>query len=288
MRMFAPILSLGLSLALCVGDAALAAQTPANPAPRNELGVAFNNVSLEVPDFDAHVRFWTSLGGVRREQPAAPGAPANAAAERFTFIEFPDMMITVRDGKGAGGTVGSVINHIGFQVPDTTQAVGRFQAAGLTVEKGAVPGQAFVTAPGDIRIEILQDPTLTVPIRGHHVHFFNAAPLETQAWYAKTFGAVPGKRAIFDAADITASKTVMNLTFSASTEPVAPTKGRALDHIGFMVNGLPAFLNKLQAQGVQVDTPMQLVANGRAGIAFILDPWGTRIQLIDQNPGPAR
>ena len=34
----------------------------------------------------------------------------------------------------------------------------------------------------------------------HHIHFNSPAALEMQAWYAKTFGAVPGKRGQFDAA----------------------------------------------------------------------------------------
>ncbi len=256
------------------------AQTP--PASRNAQGVAFSQVSLEVPDFDAQVKFWTALGGSRLKIQAPPQSGMRAA--RFAIIDFPDMAIAIREGQGKGGTVGSAINHIGFQVPDTMQAASRYNAAGLKVEVGGAPNQAFVTGPDAIRVEILQDPTLKVPIRGHHIHFFNASPLEIQAWYAKLFGAVPGKRGNFDAANITASSTVMNLTFSKG-DPGAPTKGRALDHLTFNVEGLPAFVARLEAERVQIEQPLKIQENGRTGTAVVIDPWGTRIELIDQRAG---
>lgn len=236
----------------------------------------FNHVSIEVANFDREVAFWEAVGGTRQ----TPN-PAN----RFTILQFPDMNITVREGRGTGGTVGSVINHIGFQVKSTPEAMARFQAAGLRTEAGGFPGQGWLMSPSDVRVEILQDPALTQPIRGHHVHFNNVEPLPQQAWYAKVFGAVPGKRGNFDAANVAASNTVMNLTFTGVDGATAPTKGRAADHIAFNVNGLAAFLRGLEAQGVTVDQPLTMQANGRTGIAFIVDPWGTRIELIDQNAG---
>jgi catechol 2,3-dioxygenase-like lactoylglutathione lyase family enzyme len=177
------------------------------------------------------------------------------------------------------------VNHIGFQVKSTAEAMARFQAAGLRTEPGGFPGQGWLMSPSDVRVEILQDPNLAIPIRGHHVHFNNADPLAQQAWYAKVFGAEPGKRGNFDAANITASSTVMNLTFTGVEAATVPTKGRAADHIAFSVDNLAAFLRGLQGQNVTIDQPLAMQANGRTGIAFIVDPWGARIELIDQNAG---
>ena len=88
--------------------------------------------------------------------------------------------------------------------------------------------------PDDARVEILEDTAISEPIRMHHLHWNVVAVPEKQAWYAKHFGAVPGKRGQFDAADLPG----VNLTF-AKVEMVNPgTKGRALDHIGFEVRGL--------------------------------------------------
>jgi hypothetical protein len=180
------------------------------------------------------------------------------------------------------------VNHIGFQVKNTQEAMMRFQAAGLKTEPGGFPGQGWLVSPSEVRVEILQDPNLQPAIRGHHVHFNNADPLAMQAWYAKVFGAVPGKRGNFDAADITASSTVMNLTFTKSDMPVAPTKGRAANHIAFSITKLADYMMSPQMQGVQIDQPFAIQANGRTGLAFVVDPWGTRIELIDENAGPGR
>jgi catechol 2,3-dioxygenase-like lactoylglutathione lyase family enzyme len=95
-----------------------------------------------------------------------------------------------------------------------------------------------------------------------------------QAWYAKTFGAKPGMRGQFQADDIPG----VNLTFTKSDSATMPTKGRALDHIGFEVKHLEAFCKKLEASGIKLDRPYGKLPSG-VGIAFITDPWGTQIEL---------
>ena len=95
-----------------------------------------------------------------------------------------------------------------------------------------------------------------------------------QAWYARTFGAKPGMRLQFQAADIPG----VNLSWAKSDTTMAPTKGRALDHIGFEVKNLEAFCKKLEAGGMKLDRPYSKTPAG-VGIAFITDPWGTQIEL---------
>ncbi len=73
----------------------------------------------------------------------------------------------------------------------------------------------------------------------------------------------------------------MNLTFSQATGPVAPTKGRALDHIGFEVKDLEAFCKKLEAAGVKFDMPYRKIPALGLSIAFLTDPWGTYIELTE-------
>ncbi len=68
------------------------------------------------------------------------------------------------------------------------------------------------------------------------------------------------------------------------TTPTVTTKGRSLDHIGFDVKDLEAFMKKLEAAGVKVDRPYTKVTNG-AAFAFIYDPWGTYIELFER-PNP--
>jgi catechol 2,3-dioxygenase-like lactoylglutathione lyase family enzyme len=53
-----------------------------------------------------------------------------------------------------------------------------------------------------------------------------------------------------------------------------------LDHIGFEVAGLEAFVADLEAKGVQFDVPYRKTADG-VGLAFLVDPWGTYIELTE-------
>jgi catechol 2,3-dioxygenase-like lactoylglutathione lyase family enzyme len=242
----------------------------AQVAKGNDAGVSMGHVHFLVPDVEAAKTFWTAMGGV-------PGklGPNDV-------FKFPGVLILVRKGDGTTPTVGSVVGHIGFHVPDTTAALARWKAAGLNTEVGQNPGQGFVWTPDKLlRVEILEDKTQTVPIAFHHVHFYIADTagssnvLEMQSWYAKMFGAKPGKRGQFDAADIPGA----NLTFTKSDTPTVPTKGRMLDHIGFEIVGLEAFCKKAEANGLKFDMPYTKRPDLGIALAFITDPWGTYIEL---------
>jgi catechol 2,3-dioxygenase-like lactoylglutathione lyase family enzyme len=135
----------------------------------------------------------------------------------------------------------------------------------------------MVTGPDGIKVELSVDPSATTPIRFHHIHFYTADPVAIQAWYAEKFGAKPGKRAVWEAGDIPGA----NLTFAKATAEVAPTAGRAFDHIGFEVHDLESFCKKLEASGVKFDTPYRKVPQLNIALAFLTDPWGTRIELTE-------
>jgi catechol 2,3-dioxygenase-like lactoylglutathione lyase family enzyme/predicted enzyme related to lactoylglutathione lyase len=242
----------------------------AQVAKGNDAGVSMGHVHFLVPDVEAAKTFWTAMGGV-------PGklGPNDV-------FKFPGVLILVRKGDGTTPTVGSVVGHIGFHVPDTTAALARWKAAGLNTEVGQNPGQGFVWTPDKLlRVEILEDKTQTVPIAFHHVHFYIAESagssnvLEMQSWYVKMFGAKPGKRGQFDAADIPGA----NLTFTKSDTPTVGTKGRMLDHIGFEIVGLEAFCKKAEANGLKFDMPYTKRPDLGIALAFITDPWGTYIEL---------
>jgi len=49
---------------------------------------------------------------------------------------------------------------------------------------------------------------------------------------------------------------------------------------------LEAFAKKLEAQGIQLDEAIRLAPNGTTKVAYMTDPWGTRIELT-QNLAPS-
>ena len=136
---------------------------------------------------------------------------------------------------------------------------------------------AFALAPDDVKVELVQVATQTVPITLHHVHFFHPQNSEMRDWYAKIFGAKPRETPNFAAADLPG----VALNFTKSPEPVAGTQGRALDHIGFEVKNLEAFTKKLEADGIKLEAAYRKVPALNIAIAFIKDPWGTYIELTE-------
>lgn len=241
-------------------------------AAPNEEGVAMGHVHLVVSDMEAAKKFWATLGGE-----VTTFGP-------FAMIKFPGALVLLRQGEPTGPAAGSTVNHVAFQVPNLAQALDRWHAAGIKSEPGPNPLQAYVIAPdGLLRVEISEIPGVTVPIAFHHVHFFvdDKGPgsangvLEMQSWYARTFGAKPGKRMHFDAADVPGA----NLTFSKSPAPTSGTDGRSVDHISFEIADLPAFLRKLEAAGVKLDVPFTERPDLGINYAFFTDPWGTKIEL---------
>ena len=242
--------------------------------PPNETGVTMGHWHLNTRHVEANKKIFVAMGG------------AAIKAGNFEVVRFPGVLVYLHLAEGAqppaGGTVGSVVNHVGFIVQSVQESVGRWKAAGVTVLPGndGRTDQAFVMTPDELRIEILEDKNQKFPIRHHHVHFNvpESAIPAIQAWYAKTFGAKPGMRGQNQAADIPG----VNLTFSKADGPAGTTKGRVLDHIGFDVKNLEVFCKKLEASGIKLERPYTKNPQTGGALAFIYDPWGTYIELNER------
>ena len=73
----------------------------------------------------------------------------------------------------------------------------------------------------------------------------------------------------------------VNLSFSPSADPRSPTRGRALDHIGFEVDDLEAFVASLESNGINLEAPVRLIPDTNWKVAFLTDPWGMYIELTE-------
>ena len=266
MKAFVSMLLLPWSLA--------AGPTFAQAYPPNEAGVTMGHWHLNSQQVEANKKLFVALGGTAIK----PGD--------FEIVRFPGVAVFLHQGPGTppptGGTEGTVINHVGFIVPNVAEAVAKWKAAGVAVAPGneGRTDQAWIMTGEGLKVEILEAKSQTIPIQHHHVHFYVAESVipEMQAWYAKHFGAKPGKRGRNQAADVPGA----NLTFTKSDKPTIPTRGRHLDHVGFDVKDLVAFAKKLEAAGVPLERQIVARPDG-SKLAFIKDPWGTRIELNERS-----
>lgn len=243
---------------------------------------------LNVSDTDAHMRFWVdTLGG-----------KAGTFAGRAPIAMFPNALVFLREQDPTGGSIGSTVDHVGFSVPDLRAVVDRLVAAGyemITEESsppnaelvdgvrilgnGPVSAIAFVLGPDEVKVEVLERRGQEEPIVSDHIHFFGDEQQQMREWYADVFGAAvrSGQNPAFISADLPG----LALNFSATEAARAGTAGRVIDHIGFEIENLEAFVAGLEANGIELDMPYREIPDLGLALAFLTDPWGTYIELTE-------
>jgi catechol 2,3-dioxygenase-like lactoylglutathione lyase family enzyme len=259
-----------------------AATASAQLAPFNDAGLTMGHWHIATKDVAAEEKVFLAMGG----KLYMPGGQP--------LIGFPGVYISLilNNEKGDGGTVGSVVNHVGFIVDNVQKRTAEWKAKGVNVlPGGALPNgggtrldQAFVETPDGVRMEILEDKTQTVPIRNEHIHMaLPAAEIPmAAAWYAKTFGGVVATRNNAPVVNLPG----VQIRFNTADTKQAPTRGRVFDHFGFDVKDHPAFVKRLEAQGIKLDQPVGKGSTGNT-ITYITDPWGARIEIVQRLPvGP--
>jgi catechol 2,3-dioxygenase-like lactoylglutathione lyase family enzyme len=243
-----------------------ATNSVAHLAAPNAAGVAMGHVHVKSRDMAAERKLWVDvLGGI-------PGQLGPMETARFA-----GGLVLYEPGEPGAGTAGSVLNHVGFAVRELKAVLAKVRAAGFRIESES-DDAAFFFGPDEIRLEVMAKPELEAPTAYHHLHFAARSGAAFQEWYAKTLDAVSGTRAGFDTSDLPG----INLTYTATpTGDIAGTRGRSVDHLGFEVRGLEAFVKKLQAQGVEFDVPYTNIAELGVALAYLYDPFGTYLELTE-------
>jgi catechol 2,3-dioxygenase-like lactoylglutathione lyase family enzyme len=253
------------------------------PAP-NEAGVTMGHVHLNVRDIEASKKFYLGLGGT------------SAKLGSMEVIKFPGVLFILRKADPTNGMEGSAVNHIGFVEKDGEGQMARMKEQGVKIASNGMDWRGgYVYSPEGVKIELIPRPTLAVALQFDQVHFFVADPFpgggsawsQLQTWYTKIFGAEtrttvlsPPSAGNFASAPMSASVLAgVNFRFSKVDAKTMPTRGRAMDHIGFEVKNLEAFCKQLEAKGVKLDVPYSYRKEEGIGIAFVTDPMGTYIEL---------
>jgi len=242
----------------------------------NDAGVTLGQIHLIVRDVEAQKTFWTSMIGGKLVK--------NGPME---MIEFPGVYLTFSQGEPSGPAAGSVIDHFGFIFKDVPGMIAKWKANHLLVSQVGNPLQGSVHAPEDaVLLEFFQDDKQDVPVRMDHFHMFITDVPAIQDWYKKAFGGVPGQRARVARPGWVDCDFVPggNLSFVDQHKKLAPTKGRAVDHLGFELRNIDQFVRKLEANGIRLDEPVRQVPGTKIKSAFLTDPWGTFIEVTEGLP----
>jgi len=247
--------------------------------------VVYGHHHINASDIDAHERFWIDGLG---------GRAATIGTASTEVVAFPNVLVLLAGRAPTGGTKGTVVNHVGFEVRDIRATVGRLRSLGFRmITRDELPasydvtddlGQraggnviAFVMGPDETKVEMIENQSIGPDIQLHHIHWNVPDGEAMQAWYVEHFGATPGTRI----GQPTGELPGVNLTFGPTSDPVVPTRGRALDHIGFEVQDLRGMIARLESRGVTMDRGYTEVASMGIAIAFLTDPWGTYIELTE-------
>lgn len=233
----------------------------------NSAGVSMGHLHVITRNPDAHRKIWIETLGA-----------AAVKIGPMPFAKVPGVLIGFRDGDSNGGTEGSIVDHLGFLVRDLDATKAKLVGAGVKIAREMPETrQFFAMFPDNVKVEFSEDKKLDVPLKHHHIHFASHQIDAMRAWYAKIFGAVPGMRGKFKAADVPG----VNLSWNPADKATLPTAGRAMDHIGFEVRNLKAFSQKLISEGIKFDTPPTDRPDLGLTIAFLTDPWGAKIELTE-------
>jgi hypothetical protein len=176
-------------------------------------------------------------------------------------------------------TKGRVLDHIAFSVPKLDAALARVKTGGYPVNsRGSSPrASALVMAPDKLQVELVEVKGQRAPVAMHHVHFNGPENIVMQTWYGTVLKVKPKA---YTGQTVSFSVPGAQLEFTRTREEMAPTKGRVLDHIGFEVDNMDLFVDRLEDIGAPLSAPQRMPGLSYPA-ALLTDPWGTTIELTE-------
>ena len=192
-------------------------------------------------------------------------------------VYYGDLGVIFFEREPTGGSVGTGVDHVGFSMENVEEAIanivsdGGIQLGDLVEFSGMTIG--FVEDPWGTKIELIDDPDL----RGtHHLHLSSPNPASTLEWSAENFGVASEQwKGVLPAIDY---GNIWLMVAQAQGE-VAPTEGRAFDHLGWKFDDLTVAKEMLEGNGVEFTIEPRPYRDIR--ISFVQGPDGVRIELVE-------
>jgi lactoylglutathione lyase len=110
-----------------------------------------------------------------------------------------------------------------------------------------------------------------------NVHIRVLDPEQAAAWYVRALGATLSKPPAEGTAQVTFGPNVITITKGTAVQSSA---GTLIDHIGLSFSDLDAAVKKAEAAGAKVTTTPR-ESPGIFKYAYIEDPWGVRIEMVE-------
>jgi catechol 2,3-dioxygenase-like lactoylglutathione lyase family enzyme len=223
-------------------------------APFNEKGVTIGHVHYLVKDIELHKKLWVDVFGAEIGH-AGP----------IELIKLPGVIVLLMKQQAPEPAGEPATDHIALRVRDLAALKEKLAAAKIPVSEKPV-----AMFPDGIKLELIEEKGLAVPVAFHHFHLISK-DTEISNWYKKHFGIAFPAAQNFPGGEI---------YFKAQSDPPSvPSLNHAFDHISFEVKDLDEFCRKLEADGVKLD--MKILDAKAIGlkVTFVTDPIGTRIEL---------
>jgi len=193
-------------------------------------------------------------------------------------VTIGDVLIVFFERAGSPRSEGSAVDHFGVSFPDLEAKMREFEADGVKVLAPIrdVPGLfklAFIEDPWGTKIEVVEDPET---LGFHHVHVNVPDPQATFDWYAKYLGGVPGNL----------KGRIEGLRFgkvwflARQVENAPPSRGRAIDHLGWLITDIERRFEEYEQAGLTILTPPREIAGNVAGV--LDDGNGIMIDLVQR------
>ena len=233
------------------------------------MAFTFDQVHLGVPEPEAAARWY------RQHLGATPG-------DHTDRVMFGDTRFIFLKNEAPAPSHGAAIDHVGFSFADLDARMKALDGSGMRVttpvtEIAGLYRSGVIEDPWGTRIEVLEDPET---VGFHHVHLQVPDPEAARSWYVQRFGGEPAKL----------KGQVDGLKYGdvwlfADRGTATPSRGHAIDHIGWRMADLLAAATALKTQGLQFTTephPGPSAAHAPVMMSFTEDPWGGRIELLQR------
>jgi len=247
----------------CIVAALLSVQTTAQ--------TTYHHIHLAAPSAEAGVRWYTAFLDCKPWLDRQDGCLMNTTI--FAFMT----------NGSKGGSAGTGVDHIAFSFPDAASKMRALESAGAKVispfgDYGGPFASGFIEDPWGTRIEVLQD----VRYPGfHHIHLASANPDATLNWYQNAFG---GERRLLTGRWQGLLYGSLWLLVSPQQSGVlAPSEGRAIDHLSWEAKDLDAEAAAMKQRGVTFREEPHALVNQRGQrqkTSVLTGPDGVRIDLV--------